>query len=412
MCNQPQAYAYNKTTELFDPRPRISNAMLNMVDASPMAVIVGQVTNTQKTVRIMNGLRRSNTLIGAVNLMPGEVSRDLVNYTDIAAIYRAFVYMANNLEPDEDMGAIAFSVMIHFGTGVGNGGGQRSGTCRNYSGIGPKRLAGVMNVETGAYLEGIINMFGWRVSTPALVCAFGTTNTGTPQSLPNAYPNAPSPAAASQSFWREEWVKATDPGTGNNRGDGAGQTGATLYTYDVNSAADCAANTYFPETSGGGIWPVTYNPNTDSVIWNGLSTLVGDVPPGIAGVWDVIKGNGIIGWLIGSTGYIGVTPVATGNGVPGTIGCTPGGNNGDQWSCVKPRDSSGANQGIPYYRWGNRCSKQTIISGVDCRASAANCEGATCQGRWSPDKNYGSCRNWSGGISNPPKPGTPTMTKY
>ena len=107
-----------------------------MNDSSPVAIIVGDVTNTNKTVRILNGARRINTIIKVVDWLPGEVTAKLVNETDINAMYRSFVYLVNNLESDEDQAALAFASMIHWGTGIGDGT-NRTGTCHYFTGIGP-----------------------------------------------------------------------------------------------------------------------------------------------------------------------------------------------------------------------------------------------------------------------------------
>jgi hypothetical protein len=182
-------YGYGMLNDFYDPRPRVANAMLNMDSAFPMSIIVGQVTNTQKTVRMMNGVRRIRTLIQAVNWMPGESSRDLVNYTNLGQMYSAFDYLANNLDPDEDVAAQAFTLLIFWGNGIGSGA-SRNGTCMYFTAVGPRRMAGIMNSEGGTYLEGLLQKFGWRTVIPAMVC--GLSPHGSTYESYTGYGSAPS----------------------------------------------------------------------------------------------------------------------------------------------------------------------------------------------------------------------------
>lgn len=395
-CDTTVSYNYNKATDTYDRRHRVSNFFLGMSSARASAIIVGNVTNTQKTVDILNGFRRINTLIKAVDWMPGEVTSDLVNYTDAARINTGFNFLANNLDPDEDIAAQAFTSMIHWGVGIPDGTG-RNGSCTYFTAIGPKRLGGVLNVEYGLYIESILTMFGWRTAIPALVCGFGALDgwshsrspsavtsgvsadgTNCTGSSPNRCQNIPGQIKTVR-FKRTESVAITNNPT-------PGPRNGTNYThvYQAHSKANCER--YYPENSGA----LGFNKNTDQIVSDGFAPIWGvSVNAGIGGVWDVLKGAGIVGWLLQNNGTLGTPPLVGASG-----SCT--GSGGNEWDCIKQGkdDANGADNcsgnaqcdmdnNVSYYRWGNYCS----IPGY---GSAGACEGAG--GRWMPNKNYGLCQ--------------------
>lgn len=382
-CDTTVSYAYNKNSDAYDQRHRVSNFMLGMTTANAAAITVGNVTDTNKTVATLNGIRRINLLIKTVDWMPGEVTADLMNYTNLSRISTGLVYLANNLDPDEDVAAQAFTSMIHWGTGI-PAGGTRTGACTYFTAIGPKRLGGVLNTETGQYLEGIIQMFGWRTAIPALVCGLGahvswggwdvgpstytsgTSADGTACSTGSSSCQRISGAVGTSYFkYRESVAIVNNPTVGSRNG-----TNYTHY-YQANSQANC--ENYYPEQSGA----MGFNRDTDQIVSRGFEPIWGiSVEAGIGGVWDTLKGAGIIGWMLQNGGNLGTPPlVSTGN----TIRCTDG-SSGDEWSCIKQGKDVSPN--LSYYRWGNYCS----IPGY---TTYSTCEGAG--GRWMPNKNYAAC---------------------
>lgn len=410
-CDTDVSYNYVKGTDIYDRRHRVSNVLLGMKSSQAMAIIVGDVAVTQKTIDVMNGSRRINTIIKTVDWLPGEATADLLNYTNTARINTGLVYLVNNLDPDEDIAAKAFVQMIHWGVDLptnGCGSGSRNCGCVSFRAIGPKRLAGVLNTEYGPYLESILTMFGWRTAIPALVCGFGTTQASN-GSCPFLSTSAQNQAAnfvtsgtavdgttcsagapcqdivggiTTVRFPRQETLAIV----ANPTPSGAqGANGATYtHTYSANSAANCT--NYFPEQSGA----LGINKNTDDTVWTGLhgcflGVNAANVPAGIGGVWGVLKGQGFVGWLIGNGGTLGTPPLTGGAG-----SCT--GSGSDEWSCIKQGkdDNDGADNiagnsddNVSYYRWGNYCS----LPGY---SSAGTCEGAG--GRWMPNKNYSTCQ--------------------
>jgi|GEM_PF-3881896 len=383
-CDSNMSANYQKSSSSYkyDPRHRVSNFMLGLSNARPAGIIVGNVADTNKTVNILNGIRRINLLVKAVDWMPGEVTADLVNSTGSSRISTGFVYLANNLDPDEDIAANAFTSMIHWGTGIPGGTG-RNGGCEYFTAIGPKRLGGVLNTETGQYLEGIIQMFGWRTAIPALVCGLGAHQAGWGQDVsPSTYTGATasdgssctsgtscqriSGAVGTVYFKRTESVNIV-----NNPTPGARNGTNYTHVYQAHDQTEC--ENYYPENSGA----MGFNRNTDQIVSRGFSPVWGiSVEAGIGGVWDTLKGAGIIGWMLQNGGSLGTPPlVSTGNSVT----CTDGGS-GDEWSCIKQGKDTGSH--ISYYRWGNYCS----IPGY---TTYGTCEGNG--GRWMPNKNYSTC---------------------
>jgi hypothetical protein len=364
-------YNANKNNIHYDQRHRVANIMLGLNDAATMAIIVGDVSDVRKTIATMNGTRRINTIIHTVNWLPAEATRDLMNYTNGHVIYASLVYMANNLAPDEYEAAQAFAALIHYGTGLaGQSNDRKTGTCKYYTGIGPKRMSGILNMESGEYLEGILTMFGWRTAIPAMVCAFGTPNEGTPQTVNGAI--------SSQSFAREEYLKENADQTGSNLAHYRVTDNDACYTHPVpdpcGGAYDpaCTGTNYgfLKEESGA----LGFNEKTDAIVWKGFSPLPGiSVDPGLGGVWDVLKGSGIVGWLLQNGGSLSAPPVDTDSGAPN---CTQSGLN-DEWSCIQVGKDSAPN--ISLHRWGNYCSLPQYSTSGPCESNG---------GRWMPDKHY------------------------
>jgi hypothetical protein len=410
-CDSDMSFNYQKgnISYNYDRRHRLSNLMLGVTDATPLAIIVGGVTNPQKTIRMINATRRINSVIGIVNNQPGEVTQALVNTTHINAVYRSLTYLVNNLEPDEDIAVEAFVGLIHKGTGIPDAGTafsqgtnrnkfQRTGTCHYFTGIGPNRLGELLNTGTGKALEGLIVKFGWRTSIPAMVCGFGVPSNSVgsltnPQQLPEDYGSAPQPSSdgTNHNFSKTDWVDVTDT-----------QFGAGTYrhryqapwwgTASARSTEACLA--YMPEETGASVWPVTSYTATDSIVWNGLSVLGNTASPGIQGVWDIINGtaSSILSWMLGlGTGEFGFPPnIATNQmgvatqvpaiGGPGTQGtCAhPSGTStdGDENSCLKPAGS--------VEQWGTYCSDLSTKTDEACSDAVGT--------KWRNNKNYDYCR--------------------
>ncbi len=410
-CDADVSFAYNKSdiSYNYDRRHRLSNLMLGINDASPLAIIVGGVTNPQKTIRMVNATRRINSVIGIVNNQPGDVTKALVNTTHINAVYRSLTYLVNNLEPDEDLAVEAFVGLIHKGTGIPDAGTafsqgtvrskyQRTGTCHYFTGIGPNRLGELLNTGTGKALEGLIVKFGWRTAIAAMVCGFGVPSNSVgsltnPQQLPEDYDTAPQPSSdgTMHNFSKTDWVDLTDT-----------QFGAGTYrhryqapwwgTASARSTEACLA--YLAEETGAEVWPVVEYHDTDGIVWNGLSVLGNTASPGIQGVWDIINGTatGILSWMLGlGTGEFGFPPniatnqygVATQSpaiGGPGTQGtCAhPSGNSTDnnENSCLKPAGS--------VEQWGTYCSDLSTKTDEACSDAVGT--------KWRNNKNYDYCK--------------------
>ncbi|MCX7633246.1 MAG: hypothetical protein N2Z22_07940, partial [Turneriella sp.] len=429
LCDQPIGYNYNKVNDFYDPRPRVANTMLAMDSAFPMSIIVGQVENTQKTVRVMNGTRRINTIIKSVNWMPGEASRDLINYTNLDQIYRAFDYLANNLDPDEDSAASAFTSLIFWGNGIGQGP-NRNGTCMYFTGVGPRRMAGVMNSEQGTYLEGLLQKFGWRTVIPEMICGLAPhgssyenytgynddpnwTTTGTAinsNAVDNVCRNTPAtdrcmtiPGTVSSVNFKQKEVLTTQGSCSNpsyktrhscvsNGGTWDNTSGSFTWTFGIrnNGVDNNSCKNYYPEKASA----LFYNPELDDTVFLGFNTgfpLYLGINAGIGGVWDVLKGSGLIGWLLTNNGTINYPPRRTASGTIGDTGytCTDGSSN-NEWDCTRPGMNDAGNGNVSYYRWGRRCSMPRR-GATNCDANYTACE-TTCQGRWIPDKDYTDCR--------------------
>lgn len=410
-CDANQNFNYQKGNIAYnyDQRHRLSNLMLGVTDATPLSIVVGGVTNPQKTIRMINATRRINSVIGIVNNQPGEVTRALVNTTHINAVYRSLTYLVNNLEPDEDNAVEAFVGLIHHGTGIPDAGAafsqgtvrskyQRTGTCHYFTGIGPNRLGELLNTGTGKALEGLIVKFGWRTSIPAMVCGFGVPSNSVgsltnPQQLPEDYGSAPQPSSdgTPHNFSKTDWVDVTDTrfGAGTYRHRYQAPWWGTA---SARSTEACLA--YLAEETGAEVWPVVEYHDTDGIVWNGLSVLGNTASPGIQGVWDIINGtaSSILAWMLSlGTGEFGFPPnIATNQygvatqvpaiGGPGTQGtCAhPSGTSSDnnENSCLKPAGS--------VEQWGTYCSDLSTKTDETCSDTVGL--------KWRNNKNYDYCK--------------------
>ncbi|MBF0237193.1 MAG: hypothetical protein HQM12_05750, partial [SAR324 cluster bacterium] len=260
------------------PTPRLGTFLLGLDNARPVSIIVGDVRNTEKTLRIMNAQRDIHALTQLVNLLPGEVTAKLINTTSIHAIYRSLAYMANNLE------ARAMASLIHFGTGIGDGR-ERNGQCRYYTGVGPERLGKILNVETGESLKNVIRNFGWRTAIPALVCGLGIKDH---QVLTDQYPNEPKPGK-DEEFSSMETIAIT----------GDLFYGDYVHHYEHREAF-CGAGTYYPEIVGNAL---TGSIEVDRLIHDGkrFSGII-KVNEGISSVWNIINNRSVIRGLLETFG--------------------------------------------------------------------------------------------------------------
>jgi hypothetical protein len=410
-CDADVSFAYSKSNIAYnyDRRHRLSNLMLGINDATPLAIIVGGVTNPQKTIRMVNATRRINSVIGIVNNQPGDVTRALVNATHINAIYRSLTYLVNNLEPDEDDAVEAFVGLIHKGTGIPDAGASfsqgtvrnkyaRTGTCSYFTGIGPNRLGELLNTGVGKQLEGLIVKFGWRTAIPAMVCGFGVPSASAgftlanPQQLPEEYGSAPQPSSDGtlHNFNKTDWLNVTDT-----------QFGAGTYTHRyqapwwgaASARSTTACTAYLREETGAALILSFYS-ETDNIVWNGFNALGNRAEPGIQGVWDIINGTatGILPWLLGmgsgefgfppniATNQYGVATQSPAVGGPGTQGtcADPTGTSGDnnENSCLKP---AGTDE-----QWGTYCSDLSTKTDEACSDVVGL--------KWRNNKNYQYCR--------------------
>lgn len=352
---------YYNNNDIYDGRPRILNTMLQVNDGTAFSYIVGDVQNTQKTIDMENGTRRIRAVTQLVNWMPGPVTAALMNATHTAAVNRALVYMANNLDDDEDEIAKAFASMIHFGTKmVPQGAESGAPACLEFTGLGPRRLAAVMNLEAGPYLEGLISNLGWQPSIAAMNCgwarddgqnpakaectAFGSTDGavgGMWKAVGGSYAGNPAPTA-------KQCVPARELTAGYRYGN---------YPWGTNQGIrDANCRSIMPNLSGGSVLGITEEDNTDNIIWNGMSTTVGDLDRGIGSdncdgsggcsdMWGLLKGkgSGALGWIMGkSNSYVGFPSPSNstigGNRPDGSSAgtlCSSNNNNSNNWQCVR-----------------------------------------------------------------------------
>lgn len=271
---------------------RVSDFMLGMNDAFPVSIIIGDVTDVWKTIRVMNGMRDIEGLIDFINYVPGEVTSTFLNTNDSSVIYTSTLFLMNRLD------AKALACFIHYGTGIGDYS-DRSGPVSYFTGVGPVRAARLMNAETGPRLLNLLNNFGWRTSIPSMTCGFGTPNAAEPQWLDNKN------GGSNQALYRQESIAITnDPHRGN-------------YThYYKCREAEC--NAYYPDKAYGNICE-SKTDTMDHIIYYGGDVnwgfagcfLSSDeyIPPGITSAWDLVNGDGFLAWMTSAIGvYIGYPP--------------------------------------------------------------------------------------------------------
>ncbi|TAL29587.1 MAG: hypothetical protein EPN93_21095 [Spirochaetes bacterium] len=271
-------------------RKRLSEFMLGMDNPDPVAIIVGNVTDTMKTVAILNGYQDIQQLINLINLLPGEVTAAFLNtmHNTNNVVYGSTLYLMNKLSYD------AMAGMMHFGTGIGEGG-SRTGNCNYFPGVGPVRMARLLNSETGPRLYNMLTNFGWRTAIPAMVCGFGVVNN---QSLENRN------GGATQYFPATETIQINGP----HYTGGAWVNGLYTHSYQVSPGNTYNCLNYYNETISTSICG---SPQVDSVIWSGASfCLVVSVDPGITSAWDAINGDGFLGWLLSWAGTVHYPPYA------------------------------------------------------------------------------------------------------
>jgi len=431
VCNDP---TYNKPAlgpqtpgvyfgngDRFDGRNRITALMLGVTNGDAFSVVVGDVQETQKTINMVNGVRRVRTLSQFVKWTPGAVTAALVNNTHPTAVLRSLVYLANNLEDDEDTTAKAFASMVHFGVRIVPQGKEGAApTCLEFTGLGPRRLAAVMNLEAGPYLEGLVSNLGWNMATAAMNCGWSrdagentgncsaedNTGAGGGTNAPNqgtggmykavgsSYVGNPRPTAL-------QCVRPRELTAGYRYGN---------YSWGASQGVlqpNCMS--LMPEASGLSICDSI----TDSMIWNGFSSVQDGIgADGCTGttcddMWSVLKGSGggIVGSLMDSgSSYVGFPPPRvfsdTENYVTGIRGgstiCTfDTAENGDNWQCVrqglKAGDLRPGDTGNGYY-WGTYCAAGNsqnvagITGAISTQTLARNC--IFNDGSWKTEKNY------------------------
>jgi subtilisin-like proprotein convertase family protein len=293
-CGVQSGYDLNSPASHLLPEPcssgnkRLSDFMLGMNDAKPVSIIVGEVTDVNKTINVMNGVRDAEKLIDVINYMPGEVTSAFINKNNINVIYTSTLYLLNRLTAKELVG------IIHWGTGIPDGI-SRTGTVYWFTGFGPYRMGQMMNTETGPRLKEVLDKFGVQTATAAMVCGFGTTNLA-PQTMSNKN------GLANETFQRSESIYITADPTPGNRGS---------YTH-VYQALSTNCQRYLPEKITGGLICHNSNPELDTTVWNASTSykygaicaipLSITVSGGMSGCWDIIMGEGFMATLLSLAG--------------------------------------------------------------------------------------------------------------
>lgn len=411
---QPTPGVYYADGDRYDGRHRIGTLMLGVTNGSAFSVVVGDVQETQKTINMVNGVRRARTLSQFLAWLPGTVTAALVNNAQSPAILRSLVYLANNLEETEDATAKAFAQMVHFGTRIrAQGNTDGAPTCLEFTGLGPRRLAAVLNLEAGPYLEGLVANLGWQISVAAMNCGWGRDdgqNTGNCSPEDGGTGGMYKPVGASYvgdpKPTNSQCVRPRELTDGYRYGNW--QWGGNQGTYQAN------CQSIAPEKSGA----VGCDKNTDEIIWSGLSSVnsgIGQDGAGNNDMWAVLKGSGsgLVGSLMNSdTSYVGFPPPRvysdTENctqGLKGTTSATCGGgittrctdneDDTDNWQCVREGLVAGdlrpGDTGNGFY-WGTYCAagdspNPAAISGTQSsKALAQSC--ITNGGTWKTEKNY------------------------
>lgn len=291
-CGIDEAYDLNDPASHLIAEPcasgqkRIAEFMLGMNDAKPVAIIVGDVTDTGKTVSVMNGMRNIEQLIDFINYVPGEVTAAFMNAVHGDVMYTSTLFLMNRLD------AKALACVIHYGTGIGSGI-DRSGPVSYFTGVGPLRMASMLTTETGPRLYDLMEKFGWRTSIPSMVCGYGTPNAPEPQVMDNKNPG--DPGGASISFYRTESIDITDDP----------HYGTYTHVY-FPTMPQCES--YYPEKCTGNVCESKTDP-MDFIIWEGgyvyhhfFSLCSGGssnwMDPGISSVWDTVMEEGTMDFLM------------------------------------------------------------------------------------------------------------------
>jgi hypothetical protein len=282
-CGVNPAFELNNPWNNLIPEPcstgnkRLSDFMLGMNNSFPASVIVGEVTDTMKTVKLLNGMVDIQKLMNIINYLPGEVTRTYINTLDNTnqVIYGSALFLMNRLSDTAICG------MIHYGTGIGEGS-SRNAACNYFTGIGPMRMGRLLNAETGPRLLNMLGNFGWRTSVPAMVCGFGVVDN---QSIDNLN------GGSTQYFPAVETIQITGPHYVN--GAWVNSTYTHRYGTTINNKMNCLSY-YSENVSVCGM----SNYQVDDLLWNGNTFWCVFVPitinKGITSVWDIINEEGFV----------------------------------------------------------------------------------------------------------------------
>ncbi|MBV6493002.1 MAG: hypothetical protein LDLANPLL_01009 [Turneriella sp.] len=406
----PSGGGYYNNNDPKDGRYRLLQSMLEVNDGTAFSYIVGDVQDTQKTIDMMNATRRLRAITQLVNWQPGAVTAALINETHPAAVNRSLVYMTNNLDDDEDETAKAFASMIHFGTRiVPQGADSGAPSCLEFTAIGPRRLAALLNLEAGPYLEGLLSALGWQMSIAAMNCGWARdddenngscpavswsdgSDGGLRKSVGSSYSGLPAPTAT-------QCIRPKETLT-----DGATTYRYGYYTWSSGTQGVRQPNcqSIMPKLSGGSFG---INKVTDEIIWGGLTSIGGNLDDGLGSngctgscsdMWSMLKGtgSGILGWAMGTDdSYVGFPdPKGFNNTAPlggSSTYCTDeSADNNDNWQCIREGLQAGDLGAVGSYGayWGTFCSGAgTSSSG---QAMARSC--ITNGGTWKTQKNYQS----------------------
>ncbi len=283
--------------------PRLSKIMRGMNSAYSMAVIAGGVpaNNINRTVGLMDGAREADTLVALTNLLPGEVMRDLVIELEDYAVHRGMNYMINNLTPE------SLAALTHFGTGIGRNT-SRTGTCYYFPGLGPRRTARLLNLETGPTLQEWIHptlgQFGYRTGIASVACGFSSPYAGEPQTMCNWYSGSENCGIQEQFYRTESITIANDPHYN--------PSGNYTHSYEVRprtTGVNGACKYYYDGGKAGVDLLVCAKEDIVDIVWDGV-TLCGVAPagPGLAAVWDMLNGRGFLGWIYDQAGTMDEPP--------------------------------------------------------------------------------------------------------
>ncbi len=271
---------------------RLTDFMLGMDNPDPVAIIVGEVTDTMKTVKILNGYQQISKLIQLINLLPGEVTATFLNNLDNTnnVVYGSALYVMNRLNYD------AMAAMMHFGTGIGEGT-SRDGSCLYFTGLGPVRMARLINAESGQRLYNMLEDFGWRTAVPAMVCGFAAKSG---QTLANHN------GGSTQSFPTSENIQVYGP----HYVGGTWVTSSYTHNYMTYSSYNCT-HYYNERISIPTILCLigTRSKDVDDTLWSGCTFCsIKTVDPGITSVWEILNKEGFWGWLFDNIGTLPLPP--------------------------------------------------------------------------------------------------------